>query len=49
MKARFDVAGLRVFRLLALRGQLEQKQVGASGRRGGGRRAGGPVCVPNAN
>ncbi|KAG2453942.1 hypothetical protein HYH02_002145 [Chlamydomonas schloesseri] len=27
VKARFDVAGLRVFRLLALRGQLEQKQI----------------------
>ncbi|KAG2434127.1 hypothetical protein HXX76_007854 [Chlamydomonas incerta] len=27
VKARFDTAGLRVFRLLALRGQLEQKQI----------------------
>ncbi|GLC40692.1 hypothetical protein PLESTM_001102200 [Pleodorina starrii] len=27
VKSRFDVGGLRVFRLLALRGQLEQKQV----------------------
>ncbi|GIL79813.1 hypothetical protein Vretimale_12430 [Volvox reticuliferus] len=27
VKSRFDIAGLRVFRLLALRGQLEQKQI----------------------
>ena len=29
LKGRFDVAGLRVFRILMLHGQLEQKQVRA--------------------
>lgn len=44
VKCKFGVEGLRIFRLLALRGQLEQKQVGALVGGGAGVGGGGQSC-----